>query len=80
MTQPDWGGELAPLGHSPNRARIDAEEFRHLANVDDRDVRLSNLKFIHECTHSAAASGINRLAGAGQREPRRSVRRGGLVC
>lgn len=48
-------------------------------DVDHRDVCLSNLKFIHECTQSAAASGINRLAGAGQREPRRTVRRGGLV-
>lgn len=50
ITQPDWRGDLTLLAHPPDAANADAQELRHLADIDDRDLRLAILKFIHECT------------------------------
>ncbi len=43
LAQPVRGGHIAALGHPPNRASIDAEDFRHLADVDHRNIALPTL-------------------------------------
>jgi hypothetical protein len=48
LAKPDRRGDLAALGHSPNRASIDTEEFRHLADADNRDIGHSIPDLIHE--------------------------------
>jgi hypothetical protein len=64
LAKPDRRGDLAALSQSPDGAGVDAQQFCHLADVDHRDVRLSNLKFIHECTPIATAAQDNESRDA----------------
>lgn len=60
LAQPDRRGDLTLLAHPPDTANADAQELRHLADIDDRDLRLSILKFIHECTRVPPTAGRAR--------------------